>query len=255
MPRAERNPYLFKSVDRALALLELVAHEREPRTARELAEISRIERTTCYRLLSTLEHRRFVERDPATQAYSLGLAATGLANTAAHHGALVRRARPVLEEVSNQTGQTVSLGVSQQWSAVVIDEVYPPNPIRLASYLNMPLPLHCTSNGKVILARLNQVELDAYLARPLEKATEHTITSVRKLRQEVETVRERGFAVAINELVEGISAVAVPILDARNELVGTLTISGLGYQLPPGRLEELAKTLDRAAHQIMESAG
>jgi IclR family transcriptional regulator, KDG regulon repressor len=255
VPRAERNPYLFKSVDRALALLELVAHEREPRTAREIAEISGLERTTCYRLLSTLEHRRFVERDPVTQAYSLGLAATGLANTAAHHGALVRRARPVLEQLSKQVGQTVSLGVSQQWSAVVIDEVYPPNPIRVASYLNMPLPLHCTSNGKVILSRLNLVELDAYLARPLEQTTEHTVTDPRQLRDEVETVRERGFAVAINELVEGINAVSVPILDARTELVGTVTVSGLGYQLPPERLEELAKTLERAAHQIIESGG
>jgi DNA-binding IclR family transcriptional regulator len=254
VPRAERNPYLFQSVDRALGLLELVAHEPEPKTARELSSISGLERTTCYRLLSTLEHRRFVERDPVTQAYSLGLAATALASPAAHLGALIRRARPTLEQLAKQVGQTVSLGVSQHWSAVVIDEAYPPNPMRLVSYLNNPLPLHCTSNGKVILARLNQVELDAYLARPLEKMTEHTVTSPRRLRKELDTVREQGFAVAINELVEGINGVSVAILDARHEFVGTLTVSGLGYQLAPERLEELAESLDEAAHRIIEAS-
>jgi DNA-binding IclR family transcriptional regulator len=249
VPRPERNPYLLKSVDRALELLELVARGSEPKTARQLAESTGLERTTAYRLLSTLEKRSFVERDPTTQTYSLGLGATGLANPAAHHAALIRKAHPTLERLTKETNQTVSLGVSQQWSAVVIDQIDPPNPIRLVNNVNVPLPLHCTSNGKVILARLNEAELDAYLRMPLERRTEHTITNAKRLRHEIDGVRAQGYAVAVDELVEGVSAVSVPIVRA-DELVGTITVSGLSHQLPAKQFGPLAKRLRKAAREI-----
>ena len=170
MPRAERKPYLFQSVDRALRLLELVANEPRPRTVRQLAELSGYERTMTYRLLSTLEHRKFVERDPVTETYSLGIAATSLSNPAAHNAALIRYSRPELEQLMDDLGQTISLGISQHGAGVVIDQIDPPNPIRLANNVNVPLPLHCTSNGKLILARMSDTELEVVSAHASREA-------------------------------------------------------------------------------------
>jgi IclR family transcriptional regulator, KDG regulon repressor len=252
VPRAQRNPYLFQSVDRALRLLELVAQGTEPKTVRDLAKLSGYERTMTYRLLSTLESRRFVERDPVTETYSLGLTATALSNPSAHHAALVRRARPELERLTSEIGQTVSLAVSRQWSGVVIDQIDPPNPIRLVNNINVPLPLHCTSNGKIILARLSDAELDSFLRSPLEKRAERTITSATRLRRELQQVRVDGFAAAVDELSDGVTGVSVELLDSRGEFVGTVSVSGPTWQFSSDDFPRLAERMHRAARGIFQ---
>jgi IclR family transcriptional regulator, KDG regulon repressor len=250
MPRAERNPYLFQSVDRALRLLELVANEPRPRTVRELAELTGYERTMTYRLLSTLEHRKFVERDPVTETYSLGIAATSLSNPAAHNAALIRYSRPELERLMDDLGQTISLGISQHGAGVVIDQIDPPNPIRLANNVNVPLPLHCTSNGKLILARMSDAELESFLRTPLEKRAPRTITSPTQLRRELVKVRAEGFAAAVDELVEGVTGVSVELTDDGGEFLATISLSGPTFQLPPDDFGRQAKRMHRAARAI-----
>jgi DNA-binding IclR family transcriptional regulator len=253
--RAERKPYLFHSVDRALRLLELVANESEPRTVRELANISGYERTMTYRLLSTLESHRFVDRDPVTRTYSLGLSATALSSPTAYSLALVRRAHPELERLMREVSQTVSLGISQRWSGVVIDQIDPPNPIRLVNNVNVPLPLHCTSNGKVILSRLSEAELESFLRSPLERQTKSTITSPTRLRREIERTRARGYAAGVDELSDGVSAVSVELLDSRGEFVATITVSGPSWQFEANHFSMLAARMHRAARAIFPADG
>jgi DNA-binding IclR family transcriptional regulator len=250
MPRTERNPYIFQSVDRALRLLELVANEPQPKTVRELAALSGYERTMTYRLLSTLEARKFLERDPVTDAYSLGLAATSLSNPAAHNAALVRSARPELERLMHDLGQTISLAISQHDAGVVIDQIDPPNPIRLMNNVNVPLPLHCTSNGKIVLARMSDGELDAFLRGPLQKLTPRTITSPTQLRRELVKVRADGFASAVEELAEGVTGLSVELTDDSGEFLATISVSGPTWQLPAENFPKQAKRMHRAARAI-----
>lgn len=250
MPRAERNPYLFRSVDRALSLLELVASEPQPKTVRELAALSGYERTMTYRLLSTLEHRKFVERDPLAETYSLGLAATSLSNPTAHNAALIRYSRPELERLMHDLGQTISLAISQHGAGVVIDQIDPPNPIRLVNNVNVPLPLHCTSNGKIVLARMSDAELDSFLRTPLEKHTPRTITSPTQLRRELVKVRADGFAAAVDELAEGVTGLSVELTDDSGEFLATISVSGPTWQLPAENFARQAKRMHRAARAI-----
>jgi DNA-binding IclR family transcriptional regulator len=248
VPKAQRNPYLFQSVDRALRLLEVVSREAEPRTVRELASLLGYERTMTYRLLSTLENRHFVERDPATETYSLGLAATTLANPTAHQAALIRRARPELERLTDELRQTVSLAAGQR--GVVIDQIDPPNPIRLVNNINVPLPLHCTSNGKLILARLSEPELASFLRAPLERRAERTITSEQALRAELDRVSADGFASAVDELADGVTGISVELIDTRGEFIGTISVSGPTWQFSREDFPRLAERLRLSARAI-----
>jgi IclR family KDG regulon transcriptional repressor len=249
--KPERKPYLFQSVERALRLLEIVGREPQPRNVRELSAISGFERTMTYRLLSTLASRGFVERDLATDTWSLGLTATSLSNPAAHHAALVRRARPELERLAREVGQTVSVSVSQHGAGVVIDQVDPPNPIRLVNNVNVPLPLHCTSNGKILLARMSAEELEAFLREPMERRTDRTITSPDRLQAELQRVRRNGYAAAVDELAEGVTGLSVAVDDPQGKLLAVISFSGPTWQIPRKDFRRLAAVLDEAAAKIV----
>jgi DNA-binding IclR family transcriptional regulator len=154
-----------------------------------------------------------------------------------------------------EVSQTVSLGISQRWSGVVIDQIDPPNPIRLVNNVNVPLPLHCTSNGKVILSRLSEAELESFLSSPLEPQTKSTITSPTRLRREIERTRAQGYAAGVDELSDGVSAVSVELLDSRGEFVATITVSGPSWQFEANEFSVLAARMHRAARAIFPADG
>ncbi|HZD65668.1 MAG TPA: IclR family transcriptional regulator [Acidimicrobiales bacterium] len=248
-------PQLIQSVIRALELFELVAKDKEPRTARELAAAAGLDRTTAYRLLATLESRGFVERDPVTQTYRLGYEATVLAAYSSHHESLIRRARPVLEALASEVNETVSLNVVAQNGTVAVDQIDPETPVRVINYVDVPLPLHCTSSGKVILASYSPDDFEAYFLTPPEARTPLTIVDKEQLRREGSLTRKRGFGITVGEQDEGINGVSAPVLDRAENLVACVSVSGPTYRLPYDRLLELGPRLGSAARDIEERLG
>ena len=114
-----------QSVERAVALLKAVSNAPRPATVLELAHACALNRSTAWRLLATLERQGLVERDPATQRYSLGYAIFQIA-AGDEHDSLVRRAHPVLERLAHKTRATVSLAVAKRFNLVYVDQVDEP---------------------------------------------------------------------------------------------------------------------------------
>jgi DNA-binding IclR family transcriptional regulator len=199
----------IQSVDRAVDLLEAIAAAPEPQTAPALADRARLNRSTAWRILATLEHHGLVERDPATNRYGLGFALLRLA-AAAGHEPLVRLAHPLLRALAHDTGETANLAVARRLELVYADQVQAPH-VMAPNWLGHAVPLHATSTGKAFLAALPQAELDALLRAPLPRFTDTTITDPATLRAELDAVRARGYAVSRGELepaLWGVSAAA-----------------------------------------------
>jgi len=238
----------IQAVDRAVALLKAVAASERPATVLELAHACAINRSTAWRLLGTLEHHGLIERDPATQRYTVGYAATQVAG-AAGSDALVRRARPALRRFCEATGELVTLAVAQRFKLVYVDQVDPPNTIS-PDWLGRPLPLHATSAGRVFLAWLSDEERDAILPEPLERYTPATITDRARLERELAAIRRDGYGVCVGENEEFSNGASAAVLDERTRPIAVVNVWGPSQRITDERLPRLGRQALRAAHEI-----
>ena len=247
--KAERvNGGGVQSVHRAAALLDAIAGSAEPRTAPELADLCRLNRSTAWRILATLEEEGLVDRDPATNRYSIGPAAARLA--AAATDSLPRAARPHLEELSRRTEETVSLAVPRRLQLVYVDQVQAPH-VMAADWLGRAVPLHATSTGKALLAFLPPEELDTTVTRSLPQFTDRTITDPAELRAELDRTRRRGYAVSRGELETALWGASAPVKDSHGRAVAVISVWGAEGRLrAKGRLDELGRAAAATASAL-----
>jgi DNA-binding IclR family transcriptional regulator len=239
----------IQAVDRAAALLKAVADSRQPPTVVELAGRTGLNRSTAWRLLATLDQQGLVERDPVTQRYSLGYAILQMA-AGGDHDALVRRARPAVERLATQTGETVSLAVAKRFELVYVDQVEAPT-VMSPNWLGRPAPLHATSSGKAFLAWLPPEERAALLTPArLKRYTPTTITTRPQLEHELEAVRRLGYSICAGELEETLWGVSAAVLNERERPVAIVTVWGPEHRVPRERLPEIGGYAVRAAAEI-----
>jgi DNA-binding IclR family transcriptional regulator len=241
---------LVQSVDRALKLLEVVA-AAAPRgeTVAVLAARAEINRATAWRLLGTLEAHRLVERDPATNHYTLGFSLIRMSAAAGYDG-LVRRTRPILERVSEQTGETADLAVAGRHGVTYVAEVAPPSFMAI-KWVAREVPLHATSTGKAFLAWLPPDEARSLLDDPLPAFTDTTVTDTDALLAELATTRARGYAECAGELEPTLYGVSAPVLNPTDgRPLAVFGIWGTVNRVPVGRFAELGPVAIAAAEEV-----
>jgi IclR family acetate operon transcriptional repressor len=226
----EPTERLIAGVERAVSVLMALADGPGHLGTNELARRTGINASTVSRLLATLAKDELVERVPATGRYRLGLRLIQLGNAALSGVELREIARPHLIALMETTGETATLSVPAGDTAVTVDFVQSPSTVRSVAEVGRPSVPHATATGKVYLAWTG-----APIARSLPALTPHTITDPQRLAEDVAAVRERGWAQARSEREVELHAVAVPVLDARGQLVAILAVQG-----PAGRFGEEA---------------
>ena len=200
---------LIQSVDRSARLLRAIATSRHPVSVAELAAACELNRSTTWRLLTTLEHHGLVERDDVSQRYAIGYGLVRLAAGKTDHAILIRTARPVLERIAAETSETVNLSIALSSGMVVSVDQVDAVPLVSVNWLGRLLPWHCTSAGRLQLAYLPPAEVDAYLAETrLEAFTPRTIVSADKLRADIVQTRKRGYSLVLEEQEIGLNAVS-----------------------------------------------
>jgi DNA-binding IclR family transcriptional regulator len=236
----------LQSVRRALRALELISEHGELGVT-ELGRKLDVHKATASRLIATLAERGFVERDPISEKYRLGFGLISLAGAAVGGNDLVRAARPILDDLAERTHETVNLGVLSGESVVYIDQVTGTRSIVSVSWVGQRTPLHCTSNGKVLLAYATDAERERMLSTPLTRLTPRTITDLRKLRAQLAEVRARGYAQTLEELEEGLNAVAAPVRGMSGDVIAALSVSGPAFRMRAVDLPRFGKLTADAA--------
>jgi len=212
-----------QAVQRAVGLLKAIAEAPAPPTAPELAERCRLNRSTAWRILQTLEDEGLLDRDPQTKRYSAGYELTRLAASADE--SLLRAARPHLAELASHTGETVSLAVPRRRQLVYVEQIQAPH-VMAADWLGRAVPLHATSTGKALLAWLPASELDELLSEPLASFTEATITDPARLGEELDEVRRLGYAVSRGELEPSLWGVSAAVLGRGRRPIAVVSVWG-----------------------------
>jgi DNA-binding IclR family transcriptional regulator len=242
-----------QSVDRALGILEVLARTGESGVTEIALELG-VHKSTAFRLVATLEAHRLVEQTSDRGRYRLGMGILRLAGATTARLDLVQEARPISRQLAADTGETVNLAVLSESSALYLDQVAGSSALQSHNWVGQHIPLHATSNGKVLLCGLDDAGLDAVLGT-LATYTPHTITGRAELREELDRVREQGYAVAIDELEVGLTAVAAPIRNAHGDVVASMSVSGPSFRLPEERVAEVVRQVKGAALEVSHRLG
>ena len=242
-----------QSVDRALTILEVLARVGEAGVTDIATELG-VHKSTAFRLVTTLESHRLVEQTADRGKYRLGVGVLRLAGATTARLDLVQEARPVSRQLAADTGETVNIAVLSESSALYLDQVAGSSALQPHNWVGQHIPLHATSNGKVLLSGLDDAALDEVLGG-LSRSTAMTITRKSQLREEVKLVREQGYAVAVDELEVGLTAVAAPIRNAHGDVIASMSVSGPTFRLPTERVEEVLPMLVEAALEVSHRLG
>jgi DNA-binding IclR family transcriptional regulator len=242
-----------QSVDRALTILEVLAQHGECGVT-EIAVDLGVHKSTAFRLVTTLEAHRLVEQTTERGRYRLGVGVLRLAGATTARLDLVQEARPVCRQLAADTGETVNVAVLSEGSALYLDQIAGSSALQPHNWVGQHIPLHATSNGKVLLSGLDGDRLDEVIGS-LPRYTSRTTTRKARLVADVDQVRQRGYAVAVDELEEGLTAVAAPVRNAHGDVVASMSVSGPTFRLTGERVEEVVPLLLAAAEEVSHRLG
>jgi DNA-binding IclR family transcriptional regulator len=242
-----------QSVDRALTILELLAHDGES-SVTQIAGGLGVHKSTAFRLLATLEAHRLVEQVNDRGRYRLGVGNLRLAGATTARLDVVSEARPVCRQLAADTGETVNITVLSDTSALYLDQQAGSSALQSHNWVGQRIPLHATSNGKVLISELSESDLAEALP-DLPRFTDQTITSRRRLVEELAEVRRTGYALAVDELENGLTAAAAPIRSAHGDIIASMSISGPTFRLDQARLADEVPRVVAAALEVSHRLG
>ena len=263
-PRRRGRPRAFKdktaentvqSLDRALTILEALAGAGGIGLS---ALAGRLEQSpaTVYRVLTTFQTHGIAELDPAAQAWHIGPKAFLIGSAFLRRTSVVERARPVLRELMEATGETANLGIARGDEVLFLSQVETHASIRAFFPPGTTSPLHASGIGKALLSRFEEGRLADYLARArLTRFTAATLTDPGSLRADLERTRARGYALDNEEKNEGMRCVAAAVLDAFGEPVAGLSVSGPSARLSEAGAERIGALVRGAAQRLSEGLG
>lgn len=252
----KRSQYRVQVLDRALDILEVLCAHNRPVTLAELSKLLGVHKSTVHRLLTVLEDRRFVEKSLENGKYHLGLKLFELGNRAVAQLDLRERARPHLERLVFVTGETAHLCILDRGEVLYLEKVESSRTMRVPSIVGQRYPAHCGAAGKTLLAYLSQNQLDDLVKkRGLQPYTPKTITTVAQLSDELERIRDRGFAVDDEEYEEGLRCIGAPVKDYSGKVIASISIAGPAFRIAHERVPVLARSVIEAADQLSAELG
>src|SRR5215469_13079541 len=243
-----------QSVDRAVRILEILARDGEAGVTEVAGELG-VHKSTASRLLAALDRRELVAQDAARGKFRLGVGILRLAGAARRGLDLTQESRPVCRALTQEVGETVNLAILSGRDALYLDQVAGPAALSPHNWAGQRIPLHATSDGKVLLAYRPAAEIFEHLVLPLERFTGHTVTALPQFGRLLAQVRERGYATAVDELEDGLTAVAAPVRNAEGTVIASVSASGPSFRIPAERIPQIAESVRRAAGEISRRLG
>lgn len=244
------------SVCRALSILELFDAHTAELGITEMAERLDLHKSTLAGLVYTLENSGYLEQNPTTRKYRLGVKLVERAFVALGHLEVTRVALPHLERLRNWRNETVNLAVLDGDEVVYIERLLGSQTLGMRSEVGKRAMAHSTALGKALLSQLPKSELDVFLANcDLPPVTPNTITEPQELKRELELVRSRGYAVDMEEDQVGGACIAAPIFDHKGKAIAAVSISVPMARLSPSEIPHFGAKVMGTAQAISQDLG
>ncbi len=222
----------------------------------EVAERLKVDPSTAYRLLATLEAHGFVLQEATSKKYSIGYGVLEIATGLLRRFSVVEVARPFMQAVAARTGENTHVAVRNGSNAISLGSESATGILRVETSVGTAEPLHCTAIGKALLIDFTEPELQALLGDgQLHRFTPNTITTLHDLSAELSRVRRLGYAFDDEELHPGVRCIAGPVRDRSGAVVAAFGLSTPAMRLTRERVPELAELIVTSANQISAQMG
>ena len=255
MVEISKRKYNITALQRGLQLLQLFKQAERGLTAMQVAKLSRLPVSTVHRFLVNLESASYLKCG-VNGVYHLGLECFAVGQAALGQLDIRRLSLPYLLDLNQQTRETIHLTVRHGLSAVYVEKIESPEPLRIHSRIGAAVPLYCTAVGKVMLSYMTEVEReDALRQIELKRVTANTVGSLQELKTELLRVRKNGYACDMEENELHIRCIAAPIWDHKGEVHSSLSITVPVVRMPVARLRQLAPLIQEAGLQISRELG
>jgi DNA-binding IclR family transcriptional regulator len=232
------DPLSVRALTRGLAILGLFDVDHREWTIDEMTEQTGLVRMTVYRMARTLESMAFLVRDTSTNRYRLGPAALAMCYVSDDQSDFIKAARPYLEALVQETGESVTLAVEVDGYPVCVDIINTTRPFKRQTAPGRILGDIATVHGKIFAAHKPPAERDAILAKPRSHTTPHTVTDIDQIRSELEQVASEGVAYDMEGAYLGLCSVGAPVRDQFGAVAATIAVV-----IPAGRYGEKERDL------------
>lgn len=250
------NPYSIEVLSRAIDVLSAFSHSRPLLSLVEVVDAVQLPKSSVFRLLSSLTERGLCEFDGQTKKYGLGYELLRLADIRRRQTKLSDIAIPIMREIRDKANETVILSIRSGNSRVHIDFVEGLHPMRRMADLGVGAPLYAGAASKVLLAGMEDAEVDAYLSQTnLTAFQKSTITDPKALRHEIRSIRKRGYAESKGELFAGGGGLAAPIKDYSGKTIAVLDILTPEHRYTAEHREKCIELLLDGARRASERLG
>jgi DNA-binding IclR family transcriptional regulator len=239
-----------QAVERAIAIMESFRNDTRPLGISEIARQVGLNVSTAHRVMRALVHAGFMEQDPVSERYRLGIEIAVLGRRALEQAGY-HLALPILTRLCAETGESVSLGVRRNQEVVVVEQAHSNQPLRFDHPSGAELHMHASGMGKVMLA-FGDVGLETAVAqlKELPRFTERTVVNRDELVGVLVAVRAQGYAVNREERYDGVVGVAAPVLDPHSIAHAAVGVQGPTMRMTTERVVEIAPLVRAAAQEI-----
>lgn len=248
--------YPVSAIERALEILMLLFREKREMGITEIAAAMGLHKSTVHRALTTLQEYGFVEQNPVTSKYWLGIRLFSLGMLYRDKMRIQDLARPFTEELARKCREVVHMGILENQHEIgrvlVIDKVETEQILSLTPRIGSGTPAHCSAMGKMLLAYQSDEYLEKFAAQGLPRYTKNTITDLEELKRELRQIKRQGYALDREEIEVGLTCVAAPILDGQGKAVAAVSVSGPVTRITPERLPLIINDVKETAARISE---
>jgi IclR family KDG regulon transcriptional repressor len=246
----------IQSVDRALTILEMFSEGTEELGILDVSDRMELPKSTVHGIIKTLVTRGYLVQNVDTKKYKLGIRLFELGNIVSKGLDIKEKAAPHLKEAFNQTNETVHLVRFENNEAIYVDKRESDSAIRMYSQVGRKAPLHCTGVGKAILAYLDKdVQKSILFSTEMEAYTEKTILDKSQILEELDRIKERGYATDDEEIEMGLFCVAAPIFDFNGRVIGSVSTAGPKFRFTEEKISVAKNCIREAARKISEEMG
>lgn len=249
----EKSVNKVHSVAKAMHLLELL--EAGPLSLRDLSQQSGWPKSTVHGLLNSMRESRTIEQSENDGRYRLGLRLFELGSKISSSWDITAIARPHMQNIALQTGQSVYLTMLDRNEVMLMDYADSGGPLRISADKGSRFPAYCTAPGKAIMANLSGYEVQSILNKGLFAYTPHTILSAQKMKDELLLCKKQGYAVEDGEHRIGLRAVAAPIFDVSGKPKWAISVIGMFRRISDDGFIAAREAVIHAAAIISDDLG
>lgn len=255
-PSSTENESQVPALDRALSILELLAQHPDGMRMREIAEKLDLPANSVFRITATLEDRGYLLREGEDMRYRLSRKLLSLGYAAIGEDKLIEHALDVMQQLRDETQETVLVGVRADVQGIVLEQVAAMQPVKFLVDPGTHFPLHTSAPGKVFVAFLPEVEREAVLKRmKFTRYNERTLDTRAKFETELESVKEVGYGLDRAEQIEGLHCVGAPIFNHRGYPIAAIWVTGPSFRFPASDLPRIGVKVVAAAQRISQRFG